>query len=117
MKSSALIHDEDQEPFVTPRTVYVLHMDYHDFTEAREFGELRPVLMGRQNIDRLSKLREKIKEVLETAGADDYLLLSGHPVIVALGLSVWNDRGFAWNNRLLYYDSFERGYKEYKEDD
>lgn len=103
--------DADSKPFEIPARVFVLNMDYHDFSVAREFGDLVPVLMGRPKLDDLDQLRADIREVVEEAALYDYLLLSGPPIVIALGIEAWHELGL---KQFLYYDGFEKSYKEYE---
>ena len=84
-------------------------MDTHDFSPAKEFGDVLPVLMGRVYIDDLEEIKDKIIDALTDATVHDYLLVSGSPIVVALGVEVWL-RKFFNEAQFLYWHA---GLQEY----
>jgi|TARA_R110000751_G_scaffold281819_2_gene384817 hypothetical protein len=106
-------------------TVYITQeMDGRNFIPARKFGDLKAVLPGNaQVILSAAPTLRKIRRALDTYNSDDYLLLSGDPVIMGLCMMVASEinggrlQMLKWDKReYAYYpvevDYFEKGNKD-----
>lgn len=86
-------YEEDgtpQGPEVTrQRVVWIANEGGHPYSKAKHFGRLMPLTTGNVNYFNLDRLMVGLAPKLRSASADDYLLISGSPVIVGLIMSMW----------------------------
>jgi hypothetical protein len=69
--------------------VYVVNFAGHDLTEAVQYGDLRYLTEGKDcNIFDVKQVICNMKEILADADDDDYLLLSGSPVLNIIAFSI-----------------------------
>ena len=92
----------------TGRTVFIANEGYHDYTEAGRWGDLVPVTRKRVDIEHTDRLQGRIHDVLQNAEKDDYLLISGSPVISVL-CAGYLFRRFGHVN-VIYWDPLMGGY-------
>lgn len=64
--------------------VYFTNMGFHDYTNAEKWGEFVPLTQGRVNLKNTDRLEAEIQSVLCEMTENDYLLLSGAPVVIAM---------------------------------
>jgi hypothetical protein len=112
MRSSDHMSDDDAPGFVDPKTVFVTHMDYHDFAPAESFGTLYAVVHGKLRVEDPEELEQRIRERLERARVGDYLLITGNPLVSAISAVVWVER-FGNLDRVLYWDALMQDYVLY----
>jgi len=81
----------------------------YDLSSCEEFGELRFVLGPRTQLSDTEKVLDEIEDSLEGFCDDDFLLLIGNPVLIAIAALVAGDR----TNRLgfLVWNRNQRGYE------
>lgn len=75
-----------------PKVVWIANEGGHSYHKAEKFGRLMPLTTGNVNYFNLDRLMVSIAPKLKSATADDYLLISGTPVIVALVVLMWVTR-------------------------
>jgi len=64
------------------KTVFIIEdVKGKNFLPAKEFGDLRVILTGKEDVD---QAMDKIRHTLVNMTADDYLLLVGSPIHIAL---------------------------------
>ncbi len=72
------------------RRVWVANESGHDYVPAEQYGEVKPLTIGNQNTFRLDRLLAHItRGICKFTHEDDYLLISGSPVINAIAFQVW----------------------------
>jgi hypothetical protein len=71
-------------------TVYLSNMsNMHKYSEAAQYGAIRPLTAGNYPIFKTVRLLEEIVDGLVESTDEDYLLLSGSSVIAGLCVAVW----------------------------
>jgi hypothetical protein len=95
------------------KKVYITNTGGHNFSSAEDFGVLVPLTRGNINPVQTDRLIVDMLEELKDSSADDYLLISGHPVTVAVASSIlfslhgvvnmliWNKHSFSYNVRSI----------------
>lgn len=72
------------------RKVWIVNFAGHDFSNAKEYGELENLTVGRVNLISLDRAKfDLTQKIFEQTNVEDYLLLSGKPVLVAIAVSAW----------------------------
>ena len=72
------------------RTVWVANESGHDYGPAEQYGEVKRLTLGDQNTFRLDRLLAHIaRGICKFSHEDDYLLVSGSPIINAIAFQVW----------------------------
>ena len=72
------------------RTVWVANESGHDYEPAEQYGKLGKLTLGNQNTFRLDRLIAHItRGICKFTSEDDYLLISGSPVINSVAFHVW----------------------------
>ena len=72
------------------RTVWVANESGHDYEAAEQYGSLKRLTLGNQTPFRLDRLLAHItRGICRFTDEDDYLLISGSPVINSLAFHVW----------------------------
>lgn len=87
----------------TGRRVFVVNLGYHDFSPAKRFGDLVPCTKGNIDLRQTDRIEAQIQTVLNESDEDDYLLVSGSPILVALAVGYWFRLHRTCN--LLFWDS------------
>lgn len=91
--------------------VYIVNDAGHDYSDAEQYGEVRALTVGDVNplkIDRLAyHLARGIGKFVESK--EDYLLISGTPILNALALTLWlkrfpQARVLQWNAKAREYE-------------
>lgn len=89
------------------RKVYVVNNSGHDFSPAREYGELIFLSEGMMNSYNLNKMYRIFAPILENSNPKDWILMSGLPQMNVIAASI-----FAYKhgriNLLLYSSSRHR---------
>lgn len=91
--------------------VYITNFAGHDFTKAEKYGELVFVTTGYVSFQSLDRIKFEIVESLKTSRPDDWLCLTGVPILQVVSAVVW----FHMHNKvnLLVWDRKKRdGYRE-----
>lgn len=96
---------------VTPRqpVVWLINQGGHDYETAKKFGRLMPMTTGGVNVFSPDRLMVTIGPRLKVAAVEDYLVVSGSPLLNALVVAMWLHR-FEKANLLLWSHKAE----EYK---
>lgn len=71
-----------------PPTVWITNKAGHDFDAAKKFGHLQALTEGSINPTKIGRLLFHISEKLAASGPEDFVLLSGHPVLSFLAMSI-----------------------------
>lgn len=72
--------------------VFVTNFAGHDYTDAERFGELTWITKGYVSFHSLDRVKFAICEKIMASAPQDWLLLSGIPVISALAAAFWYHR-------------------------
>ena len=91
--------------------VYVTNFAGHDYTKAEKYGEIRYVTKGYVSFHSLDRIKYRICEALQDTQDDDWLLLSGIPMICVVAACYW-----LWKHKklkLLIHDKRSDG--DYRE--
>lgn len=75
---------EGREPLV-----WIVNKAGHDYTAAEEYGELRALSMGSIDPFRVDRLAYDLSKLARYTRKDDFLLLSGAPILNGLSLHMW----------------------------
>lgn len=93
------------------RTVWVVNDGGHNYAPAEKYGELKTFTRGSVNpliVDRLGQdLAKRVGSHVESE--EDYLLISGYPILNALALVLWLKRFKVC--RLLQWNAKNRDYE------
>ena len=87
----------------TGRKVYVTNLGFHDYSAAKRFGDIVACTRGNIDLRQTDRIEARIQLVLDQSDSDDYLLISGHPLVVALCIGYWFRLHRTVN--LLYFDA------------
>ena len=92
--------------------VYVPHMadtkgTPFNFEEAEKFGKVKILLEGRQSIFNFPLMEQLLQQGLAPYTENDYLILSGHKLIVAIAVARLLAR-FGKVNLLVYSEKFQQ---------
>ena len=93
----------------TGRKVFITNLGYHDFSPAKRFGDLVPCTKGNIDIKQTDRIEAQIQNTLDASEAEDFLLISGHPVVVCLATGYWFRLHRSVN--LLYWDPLLQDYR------
>jgi hypothetical protein len=100
--------------------VWLTNEGGHDYKDAERFGRLMPITTGSVNPFNPDRLMVLISHRLRVATAEDFLAISGSPMLNALALAMWlrrfkTCRVLLWSHRDTQYkeliisgDSVER---------
>ena len=70
--------------------VWIVNEAGHDYSRAESYGELKPLTVGDINPLQLDRLSYHLtRGVVGFTDAEDYLLISGTPVVNAVALHIW----------------------------
>lgn len=69
--------------------VFVTNFAGHDYTAAEEFGEIVPVTKGYISFHSLDRVKYHVCEKIVESDAEDFLLLSGIPIICVIATTFW----------------------------
>ena len=101
----------------TGRKVFVTNLGYHDFSKALRYGDVIGVTIGTLNLTDIEALTATISEKLKGMTHEDYLLITGNPVVVHLCTDyLLRIRGFPLI-RILYYSAVWNEYVELGKED
>lgn len=92
----------------TKRTVFITNYSAHDYSDATKYGELKPITTGSLNLMNVDRLITAAVEQTDESTPEDYLLISGPPLMCALAQAVWMQRH--GKCKILIYDAKEREY-------
>lgn len=81
--------------------VWLANEGGHDYKDAQRFGRIMPMTTGSINPFNPDRLMVMISHRLRVAAVEDYLGISGSPVLNALALAMWLRR-FGMCNVLLW---------------
>lgn len=104
-----MIEEQEDEPaYQKQRTVYVANKGWHNYEAATRHGRL--VFLTEKDVDlrHTSRLRGRILDQLKYMKPDDYILISGHPLINAEVFAIVT-RMFGHVN-YLYWEPFLNDY-------
>lgn len=92
--------------------VYVPHIPdtkgtEFNFKEAEKYGRVKVLLEGRQNVWEFKNMENLMAQGLLNFEENDYLILSGHKLIVAMAIARVLSR-FGKVNLLVYSDRFSQ---------
>lgn len=88
--------------------VYITNLGGHNFNPAREYGDLIPLTKGNINPIQADRILVEMMDILKDSIASDYLVLSGHPVTVAIAVSILMQLHGKVN--LLIWNKYKRRY-------
>ena len=92
----------------TGRKVFITNMGYHDFSKAKRFGDIVPCTKGDVDLLHTDRIEARIQTVLDDSEDTDYLLISGHQLLVALCIGYWFRLHRTVN--ILYWDALVGDY-------
>lgn len=69
--------------------VWITNQGGHPYSKAERFGRLLPLTKGTVNPFKLDRIAYTIGMMLKQADEEDYLLISGLPVIVGIIMAMW----------------------------
>ncbi len=93
------------------RKVYITNFAGHDYSKAEKFGKLTAITTGYVSFHSLDRVKYQVCEAVDKADPEDFLLLSGIPVLCVIAALYWN-----WKHKkckLLIHDKKADG--EYRE--
>jgi len=95
-------------PNVSKSRVFIANVGYHDYSAAERFGKLVAVTRAKVDLEHSDRMEAEIQDALADFNSDDYLLLSGPPLINILAA------GFIFKRlgevRVVYWDGLMRDY-------
>ena len=83
-------------------TVYVVNKSGHDFSSAEKFGDLKYLSVGTINPYQVLKIYRQFAEGLKDSTPDDYLLITGLPIMTAVATAIMS-RKHGVVNFLIYH--------------
>lgn len=89
--------------------VFVTNLGFHDYTPAERWGELVAVTSGRENLKNTDRLEWEMQQVLKKMTDNDYLCISGSPVLAAIAVG-FVLRRFGYVD-LLFWDALYSDYR------
>jgi hypothetical protein len=95
----------------TKPRVFVTNFAGHDYTEAEKYGEIVWITKGYISFHSLDRVKYRICEEVDKSTSEDWLLLSGIPIVCVLAALYWQ-----WKHtkvKLLVHDKKKNG--EYRE--
>jgi hypothetical protein len=84
-----MIATPSTEVVVRQPVVWLVNEGGHAYTKAERFGRLLPLTQGNVNHFNLDRLMVSVGPKLQSAHEDDYLLISGSPILNGLIVSMW----------------------------
>jgi hypothetical protein len=69
--------------------VWLINEGGHDYTKAERFGRVMPITTGSINSFNPDRLMVVISTRLRVAAVDDFLTISGSPMLNALAIAMW----------------------------
>lgn len=98
----------DQETERKP-VVWVTNWGGHPYSKAERFGRLVPLTKGTVNPFKLDRIAYGVGRLMEQAHEEDFILISGLPVVVGLIMSMWltkfkRVKMLQWSIRLQDYE-------------
>lgn len=94
-------------------TVWICNEAGHDYSDAKRYGEPKPLTIGNVNPLQVDRLKWHLaRGIAKYASADDYLLISGTPMVNAIALAIWLNHFRAvkllqWNAKHRVYELSE----------
>lgn len=74
----------------TGRRVFITNLGFHaGYEKAKRYGDLVSCTKGDVDLMQTDRMEARIQVVLDTSESEDYLLISGHPLIIALCVGYW----------------------------
>jgi len=70
------------------RRVYIVNEGGHDYSAAREYGELIPLSQGKVNSSQVSRVYREFADILRNSNGEDYLLISGLSTLNAVAAAI-----------------------------
>lgn len=95
----------------TKPRVFVTNFAGHDYSEAEKYGEIVWITRGYISFHSLDRVKYRICEEVDKSTSEDWLLLSGIPIVCVLAALYWQ-----WKHnkvKLLVHDKKKNG--EYRE--
>lgn len=89
--------------------VWLINEGGHNYADAERFGRLMPITTGSINPFSPDRLMVMISHRLRVASEDDFLAISGSPLLNALALAMWLRRFGTCN--VLLWSHRDVGYK------
>lgn len=68
--------------------IYIPNKSFHDFSEAKQFGELVYLTRGRLKPLQVNDIARQVAEKMSDSGPDDYLLVSSLQVVNAIAAAI-----------------------------
>ena len=91
--------EQPQKPRVP--VVWLTNEGGHDYKDAERYGRLMPITTGSINPFNPDRLMVMVSHRLKVADPEDFLVISGSPILNALALAMWLER-FGQCNALLW---------------
>lgn len=93
-------------------TVWIANESGHDTSDAKRFGDVKPLTLGNVNPLQLDRLNYHIaRGIVKYVQPDDYLLISGTPMVPSSALTLWILHHGKCN--ILQWNAKRRRYSEY----
>jgi hypothetical protein len=68
--------------------VYIINKSGHDYSKAEKYGEIVYLSEGKVNPMQVTKLYREFSEALANSDKDDYLLITGLPIMSCIASSI-----------------------------
>lgn len=91
--------------------VFVTNFQSRDYSSAEKYGELVFVTKGFIVLSDLEKIRKSLSRFIELSSADDYVILMGPSVIIAMFTVLWFAKHGYMN--ILSWDGKNNTYNHY----
>lgn len=93
-------------------TVYIPNRVFHDYSDARRFGELVQLSQGSIDTMSLEDLESRFREKMKESMPHDWILLSGSPLLNVIAAHIQLEKHGAvkmlqWNAVMREYAPFE----------
>lgn len=96
----------------TPK-VYIPNKSYHNFSDAKRFGELIYLTVGKISIMSTGRMFRTFHPLIEESSPEDYILISGPSVMTSLLCAMFSHKHGVLN--LLIFQIEDRGPGFYKQ--
>lgn len=98
----------------TGRRVYIAGLARHDYEPAKDYGDLVVVVSGQLDLSDVDAMRDIVTKALNRSEPDDYIILSGAPILgVLCVMEMLRRHGcvnvLQWNGVLRDYEALELG--------
>lgn len=99
----------DEQTKARVPVVWLTNEGGHDYKDAEKYGRVMPITTGSVNPFNPDRLMVMISHRLRVASPDDFVAVSGSPLLVALVITMWLTRFGTCN--VLLWSHRDGGYK------